>query len=108
LSIGDHLAIWAFYLISCAKFDKENKLIVKIGAHKDSEDGFGDVIFQKRDLVIRNWKMGKSYMTLKLKPNGGFSKGEKINIYTINGKEYIKVTNDGKEEDNIGDVPGCK
>jgi hypothetical protein len=102
------LAIWAFYLISCVKFDKEKKLIVKVGAHKDSEDGFGDLVFQKRDLIISNWKKGKSYMTLHLKPNGGFKQGDKIQVYTINGKEYIKVQEDDKEEDNLGEIPGCR
>lgn len=102
------MAIWAFYLISCAKVDKENKLIVKVGVHKDSEDGFGDMMFQKRDLVISNWKKGKSYMTLILKPNGGFAPGKKINIVTIDGKEYIKTEDDGEPKDNIGDIPGCK
>jgi hypothetical protein len=102
------LAIWAFYLISCVKYEKEKKLIKKIGAHKDSEDGFGAVVFQKRNIIISNWKKGKSYMTLHLKPNGGFKQGEKINVYTINNKEYIKTKKDDKEEDNIGDLPLCK
>ena len=102
------MAIWAFYLISCSKFDKENKLIVKVGAHRDSEDGFGDMMFQKRNQIISNWKKGKSYMTLILKPNGGFKAGEKIKIVTIDGQEYIKTTDDGKPEDNIGELPKCK
>ena len=102
------MAIWAFFLISCTKFDKEGKLITKIGVHRDSEDGFGDMTFQKRDLVIRNWKMGKSYMTLHLKPNGGFEQGEKIHVYTINGKDYIKIKKDDKEEDNLGELPKCR
>jgi hypothetical protein len=102
------MPIWAFYLVSCAKFDKEKKLITKIGVHKDSEDGFGDMIFQKRDLVLRNWKMGKSYMTLHLKPNGGFKQGEKLSVYRIDGHDYLKVIKDDKPEDNLGELPGCK
>jgi hypothetical protein len=102
------LTIWAFYLISCVKFDKENKLITKVGVHKDSEDGFGDLIFQKRELIINNWKKGKSYMTIHIKPNGGFNKGQKINIITIDNKDYIKIEEDDKPVDNIGEIPGCK
>ena len=102
------MAIWAFYLISCVKFDKDDMLIKKIVVHRDAEDGFGDMVFQKRDLVIRSWKMGKSYMTVHLKPNGGFRRGEKIKIVTIDGMDYIKLNDDDSPKDDLGELLRCR
>jgi len=59
---------------------------------------------EPRERVVANIRNGDAYWTYPI-VNGVRIRGSLVKIVLINGAEYLKTINNGKEDDNLGELP---
>jgi len=96
---------WADFGISAVKYNADHTHIVKVRAHPDNGDTLGTPIEVTRQDVVTNIKAKITYVTITTGADGKWSKGQPVYVITVNGQEYIKTVDNGKECDNLENLP---
>lgn len=95
---------WADYLISAVRYNTNHTHITHLKVHEDKGDkvGPGKPLF--RLTVVERLKSGSTFATI-FKDNSVWRKGQKVIVVKINGIDYVKTIDNGKEEDNLENLP---
>ena len=104
--MNDHMMEEIDFLISGVKYDKDG-IIEKVSVHeKVDKYGVGYPFEESRKDGVRKIKDGKSYFTLTPSGEGKFdyTVDEKIELIDVDGKEYIRIDDQKKNSDELGDV----
>lgn len=96
---------WADYGISAVRYNVEHTHIVKVRDHPDNGETIGAPTEQLREDVINAIKKGTTFVTILKNSEGKWVKGQPIYIITVKGTEYIKTVDNGKEADNLENLP---
>lgn len=96
---------WADYGISAVRYNAEHKHIVQVQVHPDNGETIGSPSGQLRQEVIAAIKRGTTYVTIIKSTEGRWTKGQPVYIIKVNGTEYIKTVDNGKEADNLENLP---
>lgn len=96
---------WADYGISAVKYNSAHTHIDKVRIHPDNGDKMGQSVEQARTDIVNAIKKGTTFVTILKGDDGKWKKGQPVYIIKINGVEYIKTVDNGKAEDNLGNLP---
>ena len=79
--------------------------IDKVLARPDNGDTIGMSIDKLRQEVVLDIKAGLTYVTITKGADGNWHRGQPVHIIKVNGTEYIKTADNGKEADNLENLP---
>lgn len=96
---------WADYGISAVRYNLRHTHIDKVRAHPDNGESIGAFSEWTRADVIAAIKRGTTFVTIFKNSEGKWNKGQPVYIIKVNGVEYIKTVDNGKEEDNLENLP---
>ena len=99
------MAKWADYGISAVRYNSAHTHIDRVKAHPDNGDTIGSPIEKSRQEVISAIKGGTTFVTIIKNSEGKWIKGQPVFIIRINGTEYIKTVDNGKQSDNLENLP---
>jgi len=96
---------WANYGISAVKFNAGRKLVEQVVAQLDLETIFGTPsVFSRREIVAAV-KKNFSFVTIYIREDGKWKKGQVLRLANINGHEYLKTVDDPEEADTLDNLP---
>lgn len=96
----------ADFLISKVKYRQKPRHIESVWIHED--DGEKDLLQGKemsREWVVALIERGVDVCTIVKNSEGGYRKGEPVEVITVNGKKFIKTVPDHEERDNLENLP---
>lgn len=96
---------WADYGISAVHFNSAHTHIDRVRAHPDKGETIGAAVEFTRANIVAEIKKGVTYVTIFKGDDDKWKKGQTIYIIKINGTEYIKTVDNGKEVDNLDNLP---
>ena len=96
---------WADYLISAVRYNQSHSHIDRVKVHVDNGESVGAATDTMRRDVIDALKSGKTFVSIIKNAQGSWNKGQTVYIVTIKGTEYIKTVDNGKESDNLENLP---
>ncbi|MCK5643969.1 MAG: DUF3892 domain-containing protein [Gammaproteobacteria bacterium] len=99
------MAKWADYLISAVRYNSEHTHIDQVLAHEDTDESVGEGKIYNRQTIVDAIKNGTTFVTIYKNDQGKWSKGQKVYVINVNGTDYIKTVDNGKEEDNLENLP---
>lgn len=99
------MAKWADYLISAVRYNSNHTHIDQVKAHEDKDDSFGEAKVFNRQTVIDAINKGTTFVTIYKNSDGKYNKGQKVYVIKVNGVGYLKTVDNGKEEDNLENLP---
>jgi hypothetical protein len=99
------MAKWADYLISAVRYNQEHTHIIQLKAHEDQGDKVGPGKIYERQTIVNAIRGGTTFVTIYKNKEGTWSKGEDVIIINVNGVDYLKTEDNGKEEDNLENLP---
>lgn len=99
------MAKWADYLISAVNYNQEHTHIDKLRVHKDNGDSVGKGEAYARQAIVDAINDGTTFVTIYKNKEGKWNKGEDVIIINVNGIDYLKTEDNGKEEDNLENLP---
>lgn len=98
------MAKWADYGISAVRYNTAHTHIVRVRAHPDNGDTIGAATEYERATIVKAIKDGYTFVTI-VSSGGNWQKGQPVYIIKVNGVEYIKTVDNGKEQDNLENLP---
>ncbi|KTF31463.1 DUF3892 domain-containing protein [Xanthomonas vesicatoria] len=98
------MAKWADYGISAVRYNAAHTHINRVRAHPDNGDTIGAAAEYERAAIVKAIKDGNSFITI-VSSGGNWQKGQPVYIIKVNGVEYIKTVDNGKEQDNLENLP---
>ena len=98
-------AKWADYGIFAVRYNARHTHIDLVRACADNGPNFGPSQEYARATIVNAIKQGTTFVTVIGGSDGKWHKGQPVYVVRINGTDYIKTVNNGKEEDNLGDLP---
>lgn len=96
---------WADYGISAVKYNAAHTHIDKVGAHLDNGDTIGAYSEVARVDVVAAIRQGTTFVTIFKSTDGKWQKGQPVYIIKVKGVDYIKTVDNGKEADNLENLP---
>lgn len=99
------MAKWADYLISAVRYNSDHTHIDQVKAHEDKDDSVGEGKIYNRQNVVDAIKKGTTFVTIYKDSAEKYNKGQKVDVITIKGISYLKTVDNGKEEDNLENLP---
>jgi hypothetical protein len=96
---------WADFGISHVRYNAKHTHIDKVLAHPDNGSSIGPATEMTRQDVIVGIKADLSFVTITKGSDGNWAKGQPVHIIKVNGTEYIKTVDNGKESDNLENLP---
>ena len=99
------MAKWADYLISAVRYNSEHTHVDQVLAHEDTDESVGEGKIYNRQTIVDAIKNGTTFVTIYKNDQGKWSKGQKVYVINVNGTDYIKTVDNGKEEDNLENLP---
>ena len=96
---------WANYGISAVKFNSQRTLVEKVVAQLDLETVFGTPSEFLRHEIVAAVKKNFSFITIFIREDGKWKKGNVIRLETVNGREYLKTAEDAGEADRLDNLP---
>jgi Protein of unknown function (DUF3892) len=96
---------WADYGISAVHYNTAHTHIVKARVHPDNGDTIGPSSDHTREAIVDAIKNGTTFVTIITNAEGKWNKGQPVFIIKVNGVEYIKTVDNGKECDNLENLP---
>ena len=98
------MAKWADYGISAVRYNATHTHIDRVRAHPDNGDTIGAGTEYDRATIVKAVKDGVTFVTIVMS-GGRWQKGQPVYIIKVNGVEYIKTVDNGKERDNLENLP---
>jgi hypothetical protein len=96
----------ADYYIAAVRYNSAHTHIDSVKSCKSNDDGsLGSFFYENRSDVITKIKNGWSYITIVQESDGKWYIGQPVRIITVKWTEYIKTVDNGKEEDNLENLP---
>ncbi len=95
------MAKWADYLISEVRYNVEHTHISDLFVHEDEVESVGKGEINSRQEVVNNINNGVSVITIIKNSEGTWNKGQKVSVINVNGIQYLKTIDNGREEDNL-------
>lgn len=99
------MAKWADYCIFQVRYDEHHRHIDRVRAYPDLEDSLGAAVDFLRTQVIAAIKQGTTFITVFRGSDSKWTRGQVVKIIHVNGTEYIKTIDNGREEDNLENLP---
>lgn len=99
------MAKWADYGICAVRYNSEHTHIQRVQVRPDTGETIGPVAEHSRGEIVDAIKKGVSFVTILLRSDGQWNKGQSVYIYKINGVEYIKTVDNSKAADNLENLP---
>lgn len=99
------MAKWADYLISAVRYNSDHTHIDQVRAHEDTGDSVGEGKIYDRQTIVDAINDGTTYVTIYKNNDGKWNKGQKVLVIKVNGTSYLKTVDNGKEEDNLENLP---
>ncbi|GGY88308.1 DUF3892 domain-containing protein [Shewanella fodinae] len=99
------MAKWADYLISAVRYNSDHTHIDQVRAHEDTGDSVGEGKVYARQTIVDAIKNGTTFVTIYKNSSGNYDKGQKVYVITVKGVGYLKTVDNGKEEDNLENLP---
>ena len=99
------MAKWADYLISAVRYNADHTHISQLKAHKDNDDTVGTGEVYERQAIVDAINNGTSFITVFKNSIGNWAKGQKVYVIKVQGVSYLKTVDNGKEEDNLENLP---
>lgn len=96
---------WADYGISEVRYNSAHTHIDKVKVHPDNGDTIGTPSEHARQDIIAAIKKGTTFVTILKGDDGKWKKGQSVYIIVVNRTEYIKTVDNGKEADNLENLP---
>lgn len=96
---------WADYLISAVRYNADHTHITYVRAHEDSGESVGEGKTYTRQTIVNAINKGTTFFTIYKNSDGKWSKGQKVYVIKVNGVSYLKTIDNGKEEDNLENLP---
>ena len=96
---------WADYCISHVRYDSSKKHIEQVKVQQDLGDSLGVPSTWVRDDVLDSLRNNESFCTITMGSNNKWIQGAKVEMVTINSRDYIKSVKDSTETDNLGNLP---
>ncbi|WP_198408835.1 DUF3892 domain-containing protein [Rubrivivax gelatinosus] len=87
------------------RYNSAHTHIDRVRAHPDNGDTIGAHSEYARATVISSIKNGTSFVTILRGTDGNWKKGQPVFIIKVKGVEYIKTVDNGKEADNLENLP---
>lgn len=99
------MAKWADYLISAVRYNTNHTHIVQVRAHEDTGESVGEGKIYDRQTIVDAINNGSTFVTIYKTNDGKWNKGQTVFIIKVNGTSYLKTVDNGKEEDNLENLP---
>jgi len=99
------MAKWADYLISAVRYNSEHTHIIDLMAHEDTGESISAGKEYSRQAIIDGIKNGTTFVTIYKNDLAEYNKGQKVYVVNVNGVRYLKTVDNGKEEDNLENLP---
>ena len=96
---------WADYCISHVRYNDFKTHIVQVKVHPDLGDSLGVPGTWERADVLDSLRNEESFCTIIKGTDNKWNHGAKVEIFTLNGTDYIKTVKDSIEKDNLGKLP---
>ena len=96
---------WADYLISAVRYNTDHTHITDLMVHEDKGDKVGKGEIYSRQATVDAINNGTAFVTIYKGSNGNWKKGQKVFVILVNGTSYLKTVDNGKEEDNLENLP---
>lgn len=99
------MAKWADYLISAVRYNSDHTHIDEVKVHEDKDDKVGEAKVYLRQTVVDAINSGTTFVTIYKGAKGKWNKGQEVFVIKVNGVSYLKTVDNGKEEDNLENLP---
>lgn len=99
------MAKWADYLISAVRYNARHTHIDQVRIHEDMGDNVGEGETYSRQAVVNALYEGTTFVTIFKNDQNSWNIGQKVQIIKVNGTDYIKTVDNGREEDNLENLP---
>jgi hypothetical protein len=96
---------WADYCISHVRYNHPKTHIEQVKVREDLGNSLGKPSTWKRKDVLDSLENHETFCTITLGTDDKWNHGDKVEIVTINGINYIKTSKDSAEKDNLGKLP---
>jgi hypothetical protein len=97
---------WSDYCISAVRYDAAHTRLIHAETREDKELGIGSRYYESRDVVLKNLKAGRRYITIFKDDRGKWVPGQRVRLIKVNGAEFISTgTDETKEADLLENVP---
>jgi len=99
------MAKWADYGISAVRYNQQHTHIDQVKVHVDTGEVINNSSIWQRADVVRALEKGNTFVTILKNVEGKWVKGQTVYIITVKGVKYLKTVDNGKEADNLENLP---
>lgn len=99
------MAKWENYLISAVRYNTDHTHITDLMVHEDKDDKVGKGEIYPRQNIVDAINNGTTFVTIYKDSDKNWKKGQKVFVIIVNGTSYLKTVDNGKEEDNLENLP---
>ena len=95
--------IWADYLISEASYGPGRQLL-RVNRHKITEQGISEGTVTDKLTLVSDIKNKVTYVTGH-KTSGGWKRGDRVEVFLLDGNPFVRVDNNRVAYDHLGSLP---
>ncbi|MEA1931191.1 MAG: DUF3892 domain-containing protein [Euryarchaeota archaeon] len=99
------MTTWGKYAIVAVRYNSDGSHIAKVKRKDVGESALSNSTRISRQSVVTDLKKGIRYTTAIKNSNGDWSLGDEVEIYEINGQEFIRTEPNNTPEDNLEGLP---
>lgn len=99
------MAKWADKIIYSVRYNQKHTHIDQVKCAEDKGDNLGSEEILSRQQVVSALKSGKTFCTATKNQNGKWAKGALVEIFPVQGQEFIKTKADNTPTDNLENLP---
>ncbi|WP_026841213.1 DUF3892 domain-containing protein [Citrifermentans bremense] len=96
---------WADYGISAVRYNQQHTHIDQVKVHVDTGEVINSASIWLRADVVKALEKGNTFVTILKNAEGKWVKGQTVYVITVKGVKYIKTVDNGKEADNLENLP---
>ena len=95
------------YVLTKVRYDADHSRIthVKRAEYDSNANQFGTTSDQPRQTIVRSIEGGKEYYTVPPKRDGGYTWGDSVEVFSIDGEKFIRTDGNRVKEDNLENLP---
>ncbi len=95
----------ADYYIEKVRYTKDHSRIIWVSVREDNSKKLGGAYNMVRERIMKLMHDGKQFMTIFRNDEGKYRKGQRIQLISVKGNEFIRTDPEQADKDKLEDLP---
>ncbi len=95
----------ADYYIEKVRYTKDHSRIIWVSVREDNSKKLSGAYNMVRERIMKLMHDGKQFMTIFRNDEGKYRKGQRIQLISVKGNEFIRTDPEQADKDKLEDLP---